>query len=155
MKKNGFTLVELIAVVGLLALIIIIAVPIVNDSGKNSREKIYQTKVEMIEDAAVIYGQDNYRMIINCSKAKETSDTEFDASKCFKASTDRYDKTSEGYRTVKLTVGELVQEDYYTADGDDGQVVDPRNSSANLDDKEVTIIINPNTRKVTAKYSDD
>lgn len=57
--KKGFTLVELIAVIAILGLLITIAVPSVLKVSKNIRKNMYCTKVEVIEKAAALYGEDN------------------------------------------------------------------------------------------------
>lgn len=59
MNKNGFTLVEVISVIALLGLIIGIAVPSVVISGNKAKERTLNSKIENIEKAAVMYGQDN------------------------------------------------------------------------------------------------
>ena len=58
-NKKGFTLIELIAVIALMAVVIVIAVYSVKDTGQSVKEKDYITKVNLIETAAIIYGQDN------------------------------------------------------------------------------------------------
>lgn len=52
MKRNGFTLVEVIGVIVVLALIILTIVPNISDSLKNSRNKAYDTQLVEIKDAA-------------------------------------------------------------------------------------------------------
>lgn len=58
MKKNGFTLVELLAVIVILALLLTIAVPNVISISQRIRKNMYCSKIENIESAAKIYGQD-------------------------------------------------------------------------------------------------
>lgn len=48
MENKGFTLVELIGVITLLAVIVLISVPIVNTSIKNTKEKAYKGQVNTI-----------------------------------------------------------------------------------------------------------
>ena len=50
--KQGFTLVELLAVLVLLSLIAVIAIPVVDKLIKENKEKLYQINVEMIEESA-------------------------------------------------------------------------------------------------------
>ena len=59
MDKKGFTLVELIAVIVLLAATALIAVPIVNRTIKNSKEKAYNAQKEEIVSAAKKYILEN------------------------------------------------------------------------------------------------
>ncbi len=61
MKKNGFTLVELLAVLVILGLLITLAVPNILGVSKNVKEKSYQTKIEIIENAAITYTSDTVK----------------------------------------------------------------------------------------------
>lgn len=55
MKRNGFTLVELLSVIIVLGLIMAVVVPSVIGTIKESKEKAYQTNVEMVKSAAESY----------------------------------------------------------------------------------------------------
>ena len=60
MKKNkGFTLVELLAVIVILALLVAIAVPGVIAISSRVKEKMYCSKISDIEAAARLYAEDN------------------------------------------------------------------------------------------------
>ena len=59
MKKKGFTLVELLAVIVILSLILVIAVPSVNRYIKQSKEKAYNTQTSTIIEAAQAYASAN------------------------------------------------------------------------------------------------
>lgn len=59
MKKSGFTLVELLAVIVILVLVITIAFVSVTRIREGSLKKIVATKIEQIEQAAILYGQEN------------------------------------------------------------------------------------------------
>ena len=48
MKKNGFTLVELLAVIVILAIILVIAVPKITDTIDNARRGSLQSSVKMV-----------------------------------------------------------------------------------------------------------
>lgn len=140
MKKNdGFTLVEIIAVVAILGLILVLVIPTMNLSTSRTRQKAYETKLTMIENAAILYGQDHYREIIDNADAN--------ISGYGKEST-----TNIIYRTYTLRVLNLVPE-YLTKDGDEAYLIsDPRTSGASLDNNQIIIKINTNTRKVTAEF---
>lgn len=58
-KKNGFTLVELLAVIVLIALLAVIAVPSALNLSKKVKNKTYESKIEIMEENAVNYGQSN------------------------------------------------------------------------------------------------
>ena len=59
MFKKGFTLVELLAVIVILAVIALIATPIVKDSIANSKEQALKETINSIERAAYNYGYQN------------------------------------------------------------------------------------------------
>lgn len=50
MRNKGFTLIEILAVIVLLGMISLIAVPTVRDMIKNSKQKLYNEQINLIED---------------------------------------------------------------------------------------------------------
>ena len=59
MNKKAFTLIELMAVIVVLGIVALIAVPVISGTLKDSKEKIYEEQVRRIEDAAKKWGVDN------------------------------------------------------------------------------------------------
>ena len=59
MRKNGFTLIELIGVIAIIALILIIITPLVISSVRSGTEKADSQAKESIEMAAKNYASDN------------------------------------------------------------------------------------------------
>ena len=59
MKKNGFTLPELLAVIAIIAIIALIAIPSVLLIRNKINKRLYESKKETILLAAQLYGQDN------------------------------------------------------------------------------------------------
>lgn len=59
MKNKGFTLVELLAVIALLAIIAAITFPFIQDSINESKENAYKEQVRTIEYAAKRWAADN------------------------------------------------------------------------------------------------
>lgn len=64
-KDRGFTLVELLGVIVILALLLTIAVPNVIALSQRIRRDMYCTKVQTIESAAKMYGNDNIDGFVN------------------------------------------------------------------------------------------
>lgn len=58
-KEGGFTLVELLAVLAILALIVGIAIPMVGNVINNSKESADQSQYELVVDAAQLRAIDN------------------------------------------------------------------------------------------------
>lgn len=140
MNKKGFTIVEILAVIVILAFILIITIPAVSNSSKKAKERTYQTKVKLIESSAVLFGQDNYGAIVAQMNANLTKCTY---------------KTESTNKICELKLKDLVP-DYVTADIDrnSDMIEDPRTKGVYLDEKKIIITINTKTRKVTAKMND-
>lgn len=68
MKKNGFTLVELLSVLVLIGLLLGIGVPGVMRISSKMKQRSLNTRIDQIEQAATLWGQDN-KSLINASKA--------------------------------------------------------------------------------------
>lgn len=58
-NKNGFTLVELLAVIVLISLIMVIVVPQVQKVAYQSKVKLCKSKITLAEDALNLWSQDN------------------------------------------------------------------------------------------------
>lgn len=141
MTKKGFTLVELIAAIAIIALLIVLVVPGISESSKKAKYKSYLTKLESVRSAAVTYGQDHYKKIIEEGK-------------------DEQDSEGENYKVYEMQFKELIPE-YLVADRKEpnpntgGVFEDPRNTMTTLDEYIVKIKINTKTRKVTADIDEN
>ena len=90
MNKSGFTLVEILSVIVLISLLLGLGIPGIIKLKVNMNKRSYATKKSEIEQAAVIWGNDNvYRL--------RTADCEVDSIK---------------YNCYKMKVKELINEDY-------------------------------------------
>ena len=59
MNKKGFTLVELLVVVVIIAVLSIIIVPSVINVNKNINKRLLSEKIENIESSAILYANNN------------------------------------------------------------------------------------------------
>lgn len=59
MKKNAFTLSELLGVITILGLILLIAIPTVDRILKEGKEELYQSQIQSIETSAQMWGTDH------------------------------------------------------------------------------------------------
>ena len=77
-KKNGFTLVELLAVVVILTIIVLIAVPLFNTQTKEAKKTLYREQVSRILTAAKTYEVQHPDKLpsVNDEEAWEYGDTE-------------------------------------------------------------------------------
>lgn len=58
-SKRGFTLVELLAAIVIIAILGVTAVAAYNGISKNAKEKAYEAKVKQIETAAAKWAEEN------------------------------------------------------------------------------------------------
>lgn len=63
MRKNAFTLIELIGVVVVLGIVLLAIVPINNMVLKNSKEKLYEAQISEIRDSLKNWAIDNNRIL--------------------------------------------------------------------------------------------
>ena len=142
-KKNGFTLVELMAVIVLIALIMTIAIPNVLRLSKNTKIKAYDTKINLLESAAEAYGNDNLGAIkdsiARCSLTTNGTDV-----------TDvRYFPTNENglddvYPCRRFTIDWLASNEIRRIEWDDEDVCNKRDVCTASQDKVVTNPVNNN-----------
>lgn len=127
MNKNGFTLVELLVVIVILAIVVVIAVPSVAGINNLIKDNMLEKKGEIIEEAAILYGQDVKGSII--------------------ASDNNY---KNNYPCKSIIISDLVDKEYLDKDNENeclekdstgtiGCVVDPSDNTKYLDKKEVII----------------
>lgn len=145
MKKNGFTLVELIAVIVILGLLIAFAVPSVLSVSEKMKADMFCTKIENIEDAANLYGDDKFNNLKSINEAGITVDMLESASE---SELDEY--VNDKY-VLKVSLTELIRSNKLTTDNDEDScgtgsgtekipcIVDPRDENVGLDDTYVLI----------------
>lgn len=131
MNKKGFTFIELLAVIVIIAIVIGITIPSVRYADQRFHEKAYKTKIELIKKAAENYG-DDYREIILNSNAGVT----------YTLPVEYGDENA--YPAVYITVRDLLNNGYITRD--DGlkepDVLDPRTDETMLNIQIVIYIKN-------------
>ncbi len=105
MKRNAFTIIEILAVIVIMSIIMTIAVPAVLKSTDRSKERLYCSKLEVVEKSAERYADDNF--LINLCEID-----------------------GEEYGCESITIQNLINENYIDADGLDGAFIDPRDQSS-------------------------
>ena len=100
MKKNGYTVTEMLVVIIVLGIFTLGIIGVTSYAYKDKTDDYYKEKVLLIEKQAALYGE-------TIGSLKD-----------------------EG--NIVITVKDLVDNGYYVADKDSGDVVDPRNSKATL-----------------------
>ena len=125
MDKKGFTLIELLAVIIVLSIVMLIAVPSIGGIYKSIQNSMLNEKTTIIEEAAILFGEDIKGIIMS-------SNTKYNGNKC-----------------KSFIVSDLVPE-YLSKDNEEaclesdslsnaGCIIDPRNKDNYLDKYEVII----------------
>ena len=127
-NRNGFTLVELLAVVVLLSILLVMAVPAVLSFTSRMKQDMFCNKVETVVKSAQLYGQDNMSSIVNGKVGKTSSDS------CVVNGTQRLDNDA-GIKCVKINVTALLAKGYLskesaTKNGTPNDFFDPRDGSS-------------------------
>ena len=134
MKKNGFTLVELIAVIVILGLLIAFAVPSVLTVSEKMKADMFCTKIENIEDAANLYGDDKFNDLKSINEAGITVDM------LETASESKLNEYVSNKYVLKVPLTELIRNNKLNTDNDEAPyIVDPRDDKIGLDDTYVLI----------------
>lgn len=128
MKKQGFTLVELIAVIAILGILALIATPAVIAIRNNVLHRTLETKISTIENAAKDYAMDNLKEL---KSVVDTPIADFDT---FKAN----GGTTQSDDCTWITVDGLINQGYLngstTYNTVDGQkveeIIDPVSGDA-------------------------
>lgn len=138
LDKRGFTLVELLAVIVIMGILLVIAVPAILSFSQNIKNDMFCTKVQTAEKAAQLFGQDNLETLEkqNCQNVKKGDTTISNINSCMKV-------------TIKalLRKGYLKKEEGATK-GKKDDFLDPRGSTMTNENLLVYIV----NKRVYAKY---
>lgn len=138
MKNNkGFTLVELLAVIVVLSLVMIIAIPAISKNTRNAREAVLKTKVDLIINESVIWGEDNLNYFLTSNKGPLKSCTE--GSKI----------------TCEITFNDLAAAGYIKYDNEEEKLItDPTKKKNSLNDEVILLTYNKSSKKVSSSLKD-
>lgn len=133
MNKKGFTLVELLAVIVILGLLVVIAVPSVNAVNQKTKQKMLKTKAELAQQNLILWAQDNKKCFMNNANT--------DGIDCVKMT---YVSSTTSDKTFRTTYKNLA--DFGIIDYDNGtNVISPVDKS-NVNNKTITIKYKINTK---------
>jgi len=128
MNNKGFTLVEILAVIVIIALLIGIGVPGVMKISERMKIRAFNTKINLIEKAGELWGQDNKSLLQN-----ETCEVDSKTLSCY-----------------KITIQNLILEDYL--DSDERNEIKFINSIDNKDIICHKVYVYKKNNRVYAKY---
>ena len=129
MNNKGFTLVEVLSVIVLIALLFGIGIPGIMKISDNMKIRSYNTKVDLLEQAGELWGQDNQTLL-------QTNICSID---------------SKNYRCYKVPIKDLINEDYLESENKSNpEFKNPKDDSSMLDN---CVYIYKKNNRVYAKYS--
>lgn len=136
-NKKGFTLVELLAVIVVLSLVMIIAIPAITKNTSSAKKAILKTKVNLIVDESVIWGEDNLNYFLTSNKGPLKS--------C----------TGEDIITCEKTFNDLAEAGYIKYDNEEEKIItDPTKKKNSLNDEVILLTYNKSSRKVSSSLKD-
>ena len=138
MNNKGFTLIELLAVIVLLGVVAAIAIPGIGNLNNTIKNNMLDKKIDIIEEAATLYGDDNRNVIIE-------STTHYNGAPCKSYIVSDFvpayvDKDNENNCLTRNATG-------------NGCITDPRNDKNFLD--KVEVIIYYKNKRISAKMDMD
>ncbi len=131
-SKNGFTIVELLAVITILVILLLLVIPNVSNVADKSNITLKESKIRTIETVGEKYGNaaiNNYKNCVNAASSTELKNS------------------------CSVSVSELVMRGYIDAEDDDYNVLDP--STKKPFDGRVLMCYNPASVSIEATYVDD
>ena len=142
-KKKGFTLVEILAVLSLIAIIMVLGISSLPALSKSLKQRLYDHKIKLLEKSAIIFAQNNKNRIKRVVRVDCTSTIE---NKC---------ECSGGncYYIYDTTPDELIEEGYYKSENNPScGVLDPRDMSTCLDNYAIRIRLGAKNKSIFAKF---
>ncbi len=130
MNNKGFTLVELLAVIVVLAIIVSIAVPSTVSISRKIKGNLFCQKVNLLVNAASLYGED-YKETFGSKNYHINSKT------CVDSKTGQdYQVEGGNFNAQEITVSDLLSKGYVKKEKtEDGDVIDPRTNENMEQDK--------------------
>ncbi len=151
MKKNGFTLTELLAVIVIIALLAVAAVPAVISIGNNNKKNMFCKKIQTIQRSAQIYGEDYFEDINNTNNGSisEMLDDNKPCTLKLGASASKL-KTKCQITTIDNLAGKgYVNYEKIGKQGAPTEVLDPRTSTSIKNTMVMIFIVN---KRIHAQY---
>jgi len=130
MKKNGFTLTELLVTIVLIGLIFGIGIPGIIKISDRMKLKSYNAKIELIEDAAKLYGQNN--------------ETQLKESIC--------SINNVNHECKKISIKELIEKDYLDSESKKNILI---TNKSNEDISNTCVYIYLKNNRVYSYYPDN
>lgn len=114
-NKYGFTLVELLGAIVILALLSLIAIPVVTNVVKSNKQKLYEIQLKNIESAAKAWGSDNLGELPDPGDSIKISLEDLQENGYIEKNL-KNPKTGEILKDIEITVCNIRDQYIYTTD---------------------------------------
>ena len=142
MKNNkGLTLVELLAVIVLISLLLGLGIPGINRIRENMNKKALNTKIGLIEQAGVLWGQDNKTML-----QKDGLDGTCNLGK---------DSTGTFIKCYKILLKDLIEDDYLDSENYNSITYKNPRTDEDMIDKSCYVSVYKKNNRVYAYFNDE
>ena len=121
MNRNGFTLVEMIAAVAILAILTLIAIPSITRMRGDVLEQTYSSRIDLIKYAALNWSNDHLEDVkVNV------------------------DETNPNSSCIFVTVATLIEQQYLTGTNKEKTIMEDPRDNTSLNSKNVCVRYNSN-----------
>lgn len=136
-NKKGFTLSEILAVIIILSLLLVIAVPASQGIASKVNEKLLSTKKSVSLSAAILWGQDN----LSCFQATNVCSILQNESPC-----------DSNFYCRSISLASLAAEGYIEYDDEDKKLITNPVNKKSMNDLRVVIKVHKENKNVTGFY---
>lgn len=144
MKKdnNGFTLIEILVTISILALIAIIAVPTIIKVNKQTKEKLLNTKINEAEEATILWAQDNASCLLDSN-----SNCMININDCEELK-DESGNIISNVKKCMVTLGELASNNLIKYDDDESNIILSPVDNTDMTETKIEFTYNTATKMV-------
>jgi prepilin-type N-terminal cleavage/methylation domain-containing protein len=141
-QRKGFTLVEVLAVLVIISLLMVIAVPTTMTVSKKIKNKMLSNKMELAQKAALLWADDNINCLLASNCVAFTTDTNG------VPNLECGDPDDLSIKKCNITINQLAKDNYFEYDDQNNNIVLNPVDKSSLNTQVVTFKVNINNKAV-------